>query len=59
MRLLGAARATLEYLPPDEILRDLPEEMARLQAVCSQATSAISARYFEGSAAAEWVGGAW
>lgn len=59
MRLLGAARASLEYLPPDEILRDLPDEMARLQVVCTQATQAISERYFEGSAAAEWVGGAW
>lgn len=59
MRLLGAAMASLEYLPPDEILADLPEEMARLQSVCSEATAAISERYFEGSAAAEWVGGAW
>lgn len=59
MRMLGAARATLEYLPADEILHGLPGEMARLQLVCTQATEAISVRYFEGSAAAEWVGGAW
>jgi len=58
-RLLGAARASLEYLPPDEIQVDLPAEMAKLQVVCSQATQSISARYFEGSAAAEWVGGLW
>ena len=58
-RLLGAARATLEYLPAEEILLDLTDQMARLQVVCSEATQAISARYFEGSAAAEWVGGAW
>lgn len=58
-RLLGAARASLEYLPPDEILQELPSQMAKLQVVCSQATQAVSVRYFEGSAAAEWVGGAW
>lgn len=58
-RLLGAARATLEFLPAEEILADLPAQMARLQVVCSQATEAISRRYFEGSAAATWVGGAW
>ncbi len=59
IRLLGSARAALEYLPPDEILKDLPGEMAKLQEVCSEATQAISVRYFEGSAAAEWVGGDW
>lgn len=58
-RLLGAARATLEFLPAEEILLDLPEQMARLQVVCSETTQAVSARYFEGSAAAAWVGGAW
>lgn len=58
-RLLGAARASLEFLPPDEILSDLPDHMAKLQVVCSQATQAVSVRYFEGSAAAEWVGGTW
>lgn len=56
-RLLGAAKANLEFQPPDEILLDLPEQMAKLQVVCTQATQAISVRYFEGSAAAEWVGG--
>ncbi|AQP45116.1 alpha-E domain-containing protein [Tessaracoccus flavus] len=58
-RLLGAARASLEFLPPDEILSELPEQMGKLQVVCSQTTQAVSVRYFEGSAAAEWVGGAW
>ena len=58
-RLLGAARASLEYLPPDEILLDLPDHMSKLQVVCTQATEAVSARYFKGFAAAEWVGGAW
>ena len=57
-RLLGAAKANLEFMPPDEILSDLPEEMAKLQMVCSQTTGAVAHRYFEGSAAAEWVGGA-
>lgn len=58
-RLLGSAKATLEFLPAEEILLDLPEQMARLQVVCSQTTESISERYFEGSLAATWVGGAW
>ena len=57
-RLLGAAKANLEFMPPDDILSELPEQMEKLQMVCSQATQAIAHRYFEGSAAAEWVGGA-
>lgn len=58
IRALGAARASLDYMPPGEILVDLPQRMAQLQIACSTATEAISARYFEGALAAEWVGGA-
>lgn len=58
-RLLGFARASLEYMAPDEITKDLPERMAELQQVCNRATQAISKRYFEGSLAAEWSGGSW
>ena len=58
MRLLGGARAELEFMSPDDVLNDLPEKMAALQMVCNEATTAITARYFEGALAAEWVGGA-
>ncbi|MFV0428654.1 MAG: alpha-E domain-containing protein [Arachnia sp.] len=58
-RLLGGARAGLEFMPPDEVLSALPDKMADLQLACSRATDAISRRYFEGASAAEWVGGAW
>ncbi len=56
-RLLGTARAALEYRPPGEVLQDLPRRMADLQAVCNQAGAAISKRYFEGATAAQWHGG--
>lgn len=56
IRLLGGARAQLEYMPPDEVLGDLPAKMATLQIACHDATRAITSRYFEGALAAEWVG---
>mgnify|MGYP001012759193 CR=1 FL=1 len=56
-RLLGTARAALEYRPPGEVLFDLPSRMADLQWVCNQASTAISQRYFEGATAAVWRGG--
>ncbi|MFT4218547.1 MAG: alpha-E domain-containing protein [Micropruina sp.] len=56
-RLLGTARAELEYRPPGEVLLDLPSRMADLQWVCNQASAAISQRYFEGATAAVWRGG--
>jgi uncharacterized alpha-E superfamily protein len=45
-RLLGRARADLEYRPLAEIIADLPDEMERLQQTCTAASKAISARYF-------------
>ncbi len=57
-RLLGKARAELEYRPLSEILVDLPGQMTQLQLTCSQASDAISDRYFEGAAALQWHGGA-
>jgi uncharacterized alpha-E superfamily protein len=45
-RLLGRARADLEYRPLTDILADLPEEMESLQRTCAQASEAITARYF-------------
>lgn len=58
-RLLGKARAELEYRALTEILADLPGQMTQLQQTCSQASDAISNRYFEGASALQWHGGAW
>jgi len=45
-RLLGRARADLEYRPLGEIIASLPDEMEQLQQTCTAASEAISARYF-------------
>ena len=57
-RLLGQARAELEFRRPDALLDDLPERMASLQQVCGGADAAIARRYFEGAVAPEWHEGA-
>ncbi|MFL6088857.1 MAG: alpha-E domain-containing protein [Aeromicrobium sp.] len=46
-RLLGRARADLEYRPLTELITDLPDEMERLQQTCADASEAITARYFD------------
>lgn len=56
-RLLGRARADLEYRRLTDILTDLPEEMEQLQATCSAAAEAITARYFDTSETIHWAGG--
>lgn len=57
-RLLGRARAELEYRALGELLTDLPDRMAGLQRTCAGANDAISRQYFEGAVAAEWHEGA-
>lgn len=57
-RLLGTARATLEYQRPERILAELPQRMAELQRSCHQASEAITSRYFSAAAAASWQEGA-
>lgn len=57
-RLLGRARAELEYRTRGEMLTDLPERMSELQATCNAANDAISRRFFEGAVAAQWHEGA-
>lgn len=57
VRLLGAARAGLEYREPGRMLEELPQRMADLQRTCSIVSEAVSTRYFAGSAAASWTGG--
>jgi len=56
-RLLGTARAALEYRPPGKILDDLPRRMFDLQRTCAQVSVAITDRYFVGATAATWQGG--
>jgi len=57
-RLLGRARAELEYRPLADIVQSLPHDMEQLQRTCTLATDAISRRYFEGAVAMTWLGGA-
>jgi uncharacterized alpha-E superfamily protein len=57
-RLLGRARAELEYRTRGEVLTDLPDRMSDLQLVCSAANDAISRQFFEGAVAAQWHEGA-
>ena len=56
-RLLGRARAELEYQPLAAILADLPDEMERLQVTCSAAAEAIGSKYFDTSETIHWAGG--
>ena len=56
-RLLGTARAALEYQRPERILAELPQRMAELQRSCAQASEAITDRYFSAAAAATWQEG--
>ena len=56
-RLLGRARADLEYRPLAAILTDLPDEMEQLQVTCSAAAEAIGTKYFDTSEAIHWAGG--
>ena len=56
-RLLGTARADLEYRQPGKILDDLPHRMSDLQRTCAQVSEAITTRYFVGATAEAWQGG--
>lgn len=56
-RLLGTARAALEYRAPGTILDDLPHRMADLQRTCSQVSETVTRRYLSGATVATWSGG--
>ncbi len=58
LRILGTARAALEYHEPELILEDLPRRMADVQRSCYRASEAVTRRYFSGSTAANWREGA-
>ncbi|MFT4110927.1 alpha-E domain-containing protein [Propionicimonas sp.] len=56
-RLLGTARAALEYRAPGRILEDLPQRMTDLQRICNKVSETVTQRYFSGATAATWSGG--
>lgn len=56
-RLLGRARAELEYRSISDIVTDLPGEMERLQRTCAAASDAVTQRYFAHAVAMSWQGG--
>ncbi|MFZ0529681.1 MAG: alpha-E domain-containing protein [Propionicimonas sp.] len=56
-RLLGTARAALEYRDPGKVLDDLPARMTDLQRTCKLVSEAITQRYFSGATAETWSGG--
>jgi uncharacterized alpha-E superfamily protein len=55
-RLVGRARAELEYRRLTDIVEHLPAEMERVQRTCSAASDAVRARYFAGAVALSWTG---
>ena len=54
-RVIGRARTGLEYRGAAELLVDLPGEMEGVQRACSEASNAVSRRYFPRSAAHAWT----
>lgn len=57
-RLLGHARAQLEFQERAALLDDLPARMTDLQSTCREADAAITRRFFEGAVAPQWYEGA-
>ncbi len=53
-RTLGRMRASLEFLPPDNLLLDLPQRLDSIQRGMSDVSEAVSRRYFAGAAAVGW-----
>ena len=56
-RMLGRARAELEYGSLEEMMQTLPERMSQLQRTCSQVNDALSTHYFDGAGQAVWRAG--
>ena len=52
LRLLGRARSELEFLRPQDLLEDLPTQLAGLQECIREAGEAVSLQYFH---SAPWV----
>jgi len=54
-RVLGRARAELEYRAITDVLADLPRAMDHFQHACGDVTAAITRRFFAGSEALTWT----
>ena len=53
-RVLGAARAQLEFRHVDELIADLPDHLQTLQTACAEASQAVANRFFRQTAAVSW-----
>jgi uncharacterized alpha-E superfamily protein len=56
-RLLGRARADLEFADPGDLLADLPARLVRLQTACSQLSDAVTRHYFSYELPTHWRSG--
>lgn len=56
-RLLGQARADLEFRRPGDLLADFSADLEGLQSTCSMVNDAIAARYFPRIAQHAWTAG--
>lgn len=54
-RILGRARNDLEFRRATELLEDLPDHLADIQAACADAHAAITNRYFRPTRPVEWT----
>ncbi|WP_022872456.1 alpha-E domain-containing protein [Nesterenkonia alba] len=55
-RLVGQARTFLEFHHTDDLMGELPEHLERVQAACSGASDAITAKYFYRASDHAWTG---
>jgi len=55
LRALGQLRARLEYTPLDDLLADLHAEMTRVQDVCAEVTTIVSATFFADDEPQPWI----
>jgi uncharacterized alpha-E superfamily protein len=53
-RLVGRARADLEFAAPDELFADLPARLVMLQSACSQISDAVTRHYFSYDLPTQW-----
>jgi uncharacterized alpha-E superfamily protein len=54
-RIVGRARTDLEFRRANELLRDLPTHLAKVQVACADAAGALGHRYFHQTAPIEWT----
>jgi uncharacterized alpha-E superfamily protein len=56
-RIVGMARTRLEFQSPEELLRDLHQQMRMVQEACSAASEAVGMRFFPMAGAVSWTAG--